>query len=73
MICPNCQNPKALKNGCRNGIQRYYCKLCKHNWSDSSRSVGQPPIYDRAMTGAEQVARFRAKKKENLTDPDSLS
>jgi hypothetical protein len=43
------------------------------SWSDSDRTAGQPPIYDRAMTGAELVARYRAKKKENLIDPDPLS
>jgi transposase-like protein len=74
---PSCQNLKVLKNGCRDGVQRYYCKDCKHSWSDSLRTVGHPTIYDRRMTNAEKMARSRAKAKERLidrvTDIDPLS
>lgn len=73
MNCPNCTNLKACKNGTRDGVQYFYCKLCKHSWSDAVRPVGQPKIYDRPMTSTERSARSRAKKKENPIDPDSLS
>ncbi len=31
MKCKKC-NEKCLKNGKRNGIQRYYCKKCKYSF-----------------------------------------
>jgi transposase-like protein len=68
MNCPNCENQKAYKNGTRKGVQYFYCKLCKHSWSDATRSVGQPTIYDRPMTSTERKARFRAKEKDRLID-----
>ena len=55
-----------VKNGKRKGIQKYICKKCGANFTDSERKVGRPCLFEKPLTGAERAARNRAKAKAQL-------
>lgn len=37
--CPECGKHNIVKNGTRNGIQRYLCKDCRHSFSDHTGTM----------------------------------
>ena len=37
--CPRCKSKSIIRNGKKNGKQRYFCKECKHNFMDTSNSI----------------------------------
>ena len=39
VVCPHCGSVKAIKNGTRNGRQRYLCKDCKKTFGDTNGTV----------------------------------
>jgi hypothetical protein len=32
-LCPNCESKKTIKRGSRNGLKRYFCKICIRSFS----------------------------------------
>ena len=39
VVCPICGSVKVIKNGTRNGRQRYFCKDCKKTFGDTNGTV----------------------------------
>ena len=37
--CPRCNSKSIIRNGKKNGKQRYFCKECKHNFMDTTTSI----------------------------------
>ena len=44
--CPRCKSKNVIRNGKKNGKQRYFCKDCKHNFMDTSNSIAYKSKYD---------------------------
>ena len=60
MNCPRCQSAKAVKNGTLNGKQRYKCKTCGCNYTQSkSRKIPLPTKIEALKLYLEGVG-FRA-------------
>ena len=38
-ICPRCKSKNIIRNGKKNGKQRYFCKECNHNFMDTTTSI----------------------------------
>ena len=36
VVCPHCGSVKSIKNGTRNGRQRYFCKDCSKTFGDTN-------------------------------------
>jgi hypothetical protein len=53
----------------KSGAQRYRCKECGRNFTDSDRIWGSLPQGEKPMTSTERSRKSRARKKK---DPDSL-
>lgn len=39
VVCPHCGSVKSIKNGTRNGRQRYFCKDCSKTFGDTNGTV----------------------------------
>ena len=39
VVCPICGSVKVIKNGTRNGRQRYFCKDCQKTFGDTNGTV----------------------------------
>ena len=39
VVCPHCGSVKSIKNGTRNGTQRYFCKDCSKTFGDTNGTV----------------------------------
>ena len=39
IVCPHCSSVKVIKNGTRNGRQRYFCKDCYKTFGDTNGTV----------------------------------
>ena len=39
VVCPHCGSVESIKNGTRNGRQRYFCKGCETTFGDTTGTV----------------------------------
>ena len=45
VVCPICGSVKVIKNGTRNGRQRYFCKDCQKTFGDTNGTVAFLPYH----------------------------
>lgn len=61
MICPECQSEKVVKNGHRQGKQRYICRDCDRQFGTETSDRGYPSeIRQRCLELHQQGVGFRA-------------
>lgn len=69
MNCRHCSSGRTVRNGKKNGSQRWRCKDCGRNTHDpTGRPVGRPPIFGVAMTPTEHTKRSVAKRKRKSNE-----
>lgn len=51
--CPECGKHNIVKNGTRDGVQRYFCKDCRHSFSEHTGT-----IMDHSRISEEQMKTF---------------
>jgi|GEM_PF-4518036 len=68
--CRNCPESHVLKDGKKQGIQKYKCPSCGHMWLDGKESgvPGVKPLGKIAMTAAERQRKRYAKLKEKFKE-----
>ena len=63
MQCPDCNSEDVRRNGHTvSGVQQYKCKTCGRSFTGNSE--GRPPVFDRPLTKAEIMRRYRQKKRQ---------